>query len=91
MYLLNLKLSRSKLIPDTDMYAFTSTIQLETFYGCGTQLLLESLLLTAARPEPSNGPQTTIRRRDSMPQDGFESPFAPQVPRTSRGQLDHGN
>ena len=70
------------------MYAFTSTIQLEAFYGCGTQLLLESLLLTAARPEPLDGPLTAIGRVDSMPQDAFESPFAP---RTSRGQLDHGN
>ena len=70
------------------MYAFTSTIQLEAFYGCGTQLLLESLLLTGARPEPPNGPQTAIGPAESMPQDAFESAFAPK---TSRDQLDHGN
>ena len=72
-----LKMIRSKLIPDTAMYAFTSTV-LEAFYGCGTQLFLESLLLTAARPEPPNGPQTTVGPAKSMPQDAFESPFAPQ-------------
>ena len=60
------------------MYAFTSTIQLEAFYGCGTQLLLESLLLTGAGPEPPDGPQTAIGPGDSMPQDAFESAFAPQ-------------
>ena len=69
---------RLKLGPDTAMYAFTSTVQLEAFYGCGTQLHLESLLLTAARPEPPDGPQTTVGPAKSMPQDAFESPFAPQ-------------
>ena len=73
-----LKLDRSKLIPYTAMYAVTSTIQLEAFYGCGTQLLLESLLLTAARLEPPDGPLTAIGRVDSMLQDAFESSFAPQ-------------
>ena len=73
-----LKMSRSKFGPDTAMYAFTSTVQLEAFYGCGTQLHLESLLLTAARPEPPDGPQTTVGPVKSMPQDAFESPFAPQ-------------
>ena len=51
---------------------------LKAFYSCGTQLLLESLLLTAARPEPPDGPLTAIGAAASMPQDGFESPFAPQ-------------
>jgi hypothetical protein len=81
----HLKLDRSKLIPDTAMYAFTSTIQLEAFYGCGTQLLLESLLLTAARPEPPDGPQTAgtpCLRMDLSRH---------LRPRTCRGQLDHGN
>jgi len=71
-------MTRSKFGPDTAMYAFTSTLQLEPFYGCGTQLLLESLLLTAARPETPDGPQTAIGRVDSMSQDRLESPFAPQ-------------
>ena len=72
---------RSKLIPDIAMYAVTilnSQTQLEAFYGCGTQLLLESMLLTAARPETPDGPQTAIGRVDSMSQDRLESPFAPQ-------------
>lgn len=60
------------------MYAFTSTIQFETFYGCGTQLLLESLLLNDVCPEPPDGPLTAIGRGDSMPEPAFESPFAPQ-------------
>ena len=60
-------MSRFELIPDTAMYAFTSTIQLEAFYGCGTQLLLESLLRTAARPEPPDGPLTAIGAAASMP------------------------
>ena len=71
-------MTRSKLRPDTAMYAFTSTVQLEAFYGCGIQLHLESLLLTAVRPEPPDGPQTTVGPEKSMPQDAFESPFAPQ-------------
>ena len=53
--------------PDTAMYAFTSMVQLEAFYGCGTQLLLESLLRTAARPEPLDGPLTAIGAVASMP------------------------
>ena len=73
------------------MYAFTSTIQLEAFYGCGTQLLLKSLLLTAARPEPPDGPLTAIGRGDSMPQDGFESPFAPQDLSRSAGSWELSN
>ena len=73
------------------MYAFTSTIQLEAFYGCGTQLLLESLLLTAARPEPPDGPLTAMGRGDSMPQDAFESACAPQDLSRSAGSWRHGN
>ena len=60
-------MTRLKLGPDTAMYAFTSTVQLEAFYSCGTQQLLESLLRTAARPEPPNGPLTAIGAVTSMP------------------------
>jgi hypothetical protein len=77
--------------PDTAMYAFTSTVQLEAFYGCGTQLLLESLLRTAARPEPPDGPLTAIGAAASMPQDGFESPFAPQDLSRSAGSWELSN
>ena len=84
-------MSRFELIPDTAMYAFTSTIQLEAFYGCGTQLLLESLLLTAACPEPLDGPQTTVGPAKSMPQDAFESPFAPQDLSRSAGSWELSN
>ena len=63
----------SKLGPAIAMYTFASTIQLEAFYSCGTQQLLESLLRTAARPEPPDGPLTTFGPGMSMPQDVFES------------------
>ena len=58
------------------MYTFTSTVQLEAFYSCGTKLLLESLLRTAARPKPPDGPLTAIGAGMSMPLHAFESPFA---------------
>ena len=73
------------------MYAFTSTIQLGAFYGCGTQLLLKSLLLTAARPEPPDGPLTAIGAMASMPQDAFESVFAPQDLSRSAGSWELSN
>ena len=84
-------MSWSKLIPDTAMYTFTSTIQLEAFYDCGTQLLLESLLLTAARSELPDGPHTAIGREDSMPQDAFESPFAREDLSRSAGSWELSN
>ena len=77
--------------PDTAMYTFTSTVQLEAFYGCGTQLLLESLLRTAARSEPPDGPLTAIGAAAPMPQDGFESPFAPQDLSRSAGSWELSN
>ena len=60
------------------VYTFTGMIQLEAFYSCGTRQLLESMLLTAAHPEPLDGPQTTIGAAKSMPLEAFECPSAPE-------------
>ena len=68
----------SKLRPDTPVDIFTSTIQLEAFYSCRTQQLLESLVRTGARDEPPYGALTTIGAGMSLIQDAFESAFEPQ-------------
>ena len=63
----------------------------KVFYSCGTQQLLESLLRTAVRREPPDGPLTTIGPVKSMPQNAFESPFELQDLSRSAGSWELSN